>query len=327
MRRKIFDSGKAIRRATVGLVALAALVFPAPVAYAGAPSAEHGTSVIELPGATSAEGIAEGEGNTFFAGDLGKGDIFRGDVGKERARLFIDVPDGRAAAGMKADVRHDLLFVAGGATGQAYVYNTDTRKTVATYQLIHVTDQEPAFINDVALTPDGAWFTNSVRGELYFVPVDDDGDPGDVRTLALTGPAAGTPGAFNLNGIAAADGGKTLIVAHSANSALYTVDPETGASAAITGASAAITGAELPFVDGIVVKGDTLWAVQNMLNQISRVRLDRGLESFDVKDVITSRDFKVPTTAALFGDTLAVVNAKFGVPGASTFEVVLVDAS
>jgi sugar lactone lactonase YvrE len=318
MRRKIFDSGKAIRRAAVGLVALAALVFPAPVAYAGAPS-EHGTSVIELPGATSAEGIAEGEGNTFFAGDLAKGDIFRGDVGKERARLFIDVPDGRMAVGMKADVRHDLLFVAGGATGQAYVYSTDTRKTVATYQLIAVSDQEPAFINDVTLTREGAWFTNSLRGELYFVPVDDDGDPGDVRTLALTGPAAGTPGAFNLNGIAAVDGGKTLIVAHSANSALYTVDPETGASAAITGA-------ELPLVDGIVVKGNTLWAVQNMLNQISRVRLDRGLESFDVKDVITSRDFKVPTTAALFGDTLAVVNAKFGVTGASTFEVVLVDA-
>jgi hypothetical protein len=319
MRRNKFDSGKAIRRAAVGLVALAALVFPAPVAYAGAPSAEHGTSVIELPGATSAEGIAEGEGNTFFAGDLGKGDIFRGDVGKERARLFIDVPDGRAAVGMKADVRHDLLFVAGGATGQAYVYNTDTRKTVATYQLIAVSDQEPAFINDVTLTRDGAWFTNSLRGELYFVPVDDDGDLGDVRTLALTGPAADTPGAFNLNGIAAVNGGRTLIVAHSANSALYTVDPETGASAAITGA-------ELPLVDGIVVKGNTLWAVQNMLNQISRVRLDPGLESFDVKEVITSRDFNVPTTAALFGDTLAVVNAKFGVPGASTFEVVLVDA-
>ncbi|WP_427129280.1 hypothetical protein [Pseudarthrobacter sp. S9] len=319
MRRKFFDSGKAIRRAALGIVALAALIVPGPVAFAGSPSTDHRSSVIELPGASSAEGIAAGKGTTFFAGDLAKGDIFRGDIHKGKARLFIDVPDGRAAVGMKADVRHDLLFVAGGATGQAYVYDTGSRKTVATYQLTEVSAQHPAFINDVTLTRDGAWFTNSRKGELYFIPVNHDGHPGDVETLTLTGPAAATPGDFNLNGIAAADGGRTLIVAHSADGALYTVDPETGASAAITGVS-------VPFVDGILVKGNTLWAVQNQLNQISRVRLDPGLDSGDVKDVITSPEFQVPTTAALFDDTLAAVNAKFGVPGANKFEVVLVDA-
>jgi sugar lactone lactonase YvrE len=315
MRCKNVDSGKAIRRAAVGLVALAALFIPAPVASAGPPSTNADDKVIELPGASSAEGIAEGKGTTFFAGDLGKGDIFRGDIRRGTARLYIDVPDGRMAVGMKVDVQNDLLFVAGGATGQAYVYDTDSRKTVATYQLT----TEQAFINDVTVTSDGAWFTNSLKGELYFVPVDRHGKPGDFKTLTLTGPAAATPADFNLNGIAAVRGGRTLIVAHSANAALYTVDPESGGSAEITGAG-------LPYVDGIVVKGNTLWAVQNMLNQVSRVRLDSRLDSFEVKDVITSTDFQVPTTAALFGDTLAVVNAKFGVPGASKYEVVLVEA-
>ncbi len=319
MRCKNVESGKAVRRAAVGLVALAALFVPAPVAFAGPPSANGHDKVIELPGASSAEGIAEGNGTTFFAGDLAKGDIFRGDIRRGTARLYIDVPDGRMAVGMKVDVENSLLFVAGGATGQAYVYDTDTRKTVATYQLTEVSEQQPAFINDVAVTDDGAWFTNSLKGELYFVPVDRHGKPGDVKTLTLTGPAAATSGAFNLNGIAAVRGGRTLIVAHTANEALYTVDPESGASAEITGAS-------LPYVDGIVVNGNTLWAVQNMLNQVSRVRLDSRLESFEVKGVITSTDFQVPTTAALFGDTLALVNAKFGVPGASKYEVVLVDA-
>lgn len=315
MRCNNVDSGKAIRRAAVGLVALAALFLPAPVASAAPPSTHGNDKVIELPGASSAEGIAEGKGTTFFAGDLAKGDIFRGDIRRGTARLYIDVPDGRAAVGMKVDVQNDLLFVAGGATGQAYVYDTDSGKTVATYQLT----TEPAFINDVTVTSDGAWFTNSARGELYFVPVDRHGKPGDVKTLTLTGPAADTSSAFNLNGIAAVRGGRTLVVAHTGNSALYTVDPESGSSADITGAS-------LPFVDGIMVEGNTLWAVQNQLNQISRVRLDSRLDSFEVKDVITSPDFQVPTTAALFGDTLAVVNAKFGVPGASKYEVVLVDA-
>ena len=82
----------------------------------------------------------------------------------------------------------------------------------------------------------------------------------------------------------------------------------------------------MPNVDGIIVRGDTLWAVQNLSNQVSRIRLDRSLSSGEVQEVITSPHFDVPTTAALFGDTLALVNAKFTTPAATTFEVVLVNA-
>ena len=38
---------------------------------------------------------------------------------------------------MKVDRDNELLFVAGGATGQAYVYDLETKKTVAVYQLAH----------------------------------------------------------------------------------------------------------------------------------------------------------------------------------------------
>ncbi len=221
--------------------------------------------------------------------------------------------------GMKVDKRHNLLFVAGGPTGQAYVYDAGTGAAVADYQLAQPTADQPAFINDVAVTRAGAWFTNSVRGELYFIPVDGEGKTGQVRTLTLTGPAAETPGLFNLNGIAASSGGKTLIVAHSAKESVYTVDTRTGASSRIEGL-------DLPNVDGIVLRGRTLWAVQNRLNQISRIQLDRGLSAGTVKEIITSPDFQVPTTAALFGHRLAAVNAKFGVPDAKDFEVVVVPA-
>jgi hypothetical protein len=37
---------------------------------------------------------------------------------------FIDAPAGQQALGMKADVAHQLLFVARGFTGHAYVYDT-----------------------------------------------------------------------------------------------------------------------------------------------------------------------------------------------------------
>jgi sugar lactone lactonase YvrE len=293
------------------LVLLAALAAPA--------AAARPAQVIVLPGATSAEGIAAGRGATFYAGDLFAGDIFRGNLQRGTAERFIDAPAGRMAVGMAADVAHDLLFVAGGFTGQAYIYDTRSGATVASYQF---GDPQTSLINDVALTKDGAWFTDSLQAQLYFVPVSRAGVPGSTfRTLAVSGPAAATGGEVNLNGIQATANGKTLIVAHSTTAQLYTVDPATGASAAIAGVS-------VPNVDGIVLEAGRLWAVQNFSNQVSRIRLAPDLRSGVVEAVITSPLFQVPTTAARFGSRLAVVNAKFdtGIPPTATqFEVIVVD--
>ena len=303
----------ALGRAVAVLMAFLALSSAAP---AGAMPA--GT-IIVLPGAKSAEGIAAGRGSTFYAGDFVRGDIFRGDVRQGTAELFIDAPDGRQAAGMVADTAHGLLFVAGAATGQAYVYDTDTGPTIATYQFA---DPAHSIINDVTLTRRGAWFTDSLQGQLYFVPVSHAGVPGPFETLVLSGPAADTSGQFNLNGIRATQDGRTLIVAHTANGALYTVDPTTGASGAIAGVS-------VPNVDGIELQGNRLWAVRNFDNQIARVRLRSDLTSGVVQKIITSDAFEIPTTAARFGHRLAVVNAKFdtGVPPTATqFEVIIVNA-
>nr|WP_246223397.1 hypothetical protein [Pseudarthrobacter psychrotolerans] len=312
MARTTQNSGKVQRRTAIGFIALMALLAPALPASASPPD----DSVIVLKGATSAEGIAAGEGTTFYAGDLALGDIYRGDIHKDKARLFIDVSDfdsqPRAAVGMKADTRNNLLFVAGGGTGKAFVYNTESGEPVADFTLAS------GFINDVTLTRDGAWFTNSAAGELYFLPVGWHGKLGDVQTLTLQGPAAGLTGPFNLNGIAAADDGRVLIVAHTNGRALYTVDPETGESAKIKGV-------DVENVDGILVRGRTVWAVQNFSNQISRIRLAEDLSSGEVKEVITSPAFDVPTTIARFDDTLAAVNAQFNQP-ASPHEVVLVPA-
>jgi sugar lactone lactonase YvrE len=221
------------------------------------------------------------------------------------------------AVGMAFDHRHDLLFVAGGA-GQAYVYDTRLGAAVKSYVL---GDPATSFINDVTLTGNGAWFTDSLQPVLYFVPVSKAGELGAFQTLQLSGPAADVSGEFNLNGIAAANSGRTLIVAHSGNGALYTVDPETGASAAIAGIS-------VPNVDGIELSGRRLWAVQNFDNQITRILLNDDLTAGTVEKVITSDLFETPTGAARFGNRLAVVNAKFDTgfpPTASEYEVVLVD--
>jgi sugar lactone lactonase YvrE len=278
------------------------------------------SEVIVLPGASSAEGIAAGRGTTFYAGDLRQGDIFRGDLQRGTAELLINAPDGRMAMGMAADVAHDLLYVAGGRTGQAYVYDTRSGATVASYQL-----GEPpnSLVNDVALTNDGAWFTESRQARLYFVPVSQAGVPeATFRTLPVSGPAADiTVGKGNLNGIQATPNGQTLVVAHSVNEQLHTIDPATGASATIAGVS-------VPFVDGIALEAGRLWAVQNHSNQVSQIRLAPDLTSGAVEEVITSDLFQVPTAAARIGSRLAVVNSHMVTgfpPSADQYEVIVVD--
>jgi sugar lactone lactonase YvrE len=301
-------------RWTMPLLLLALLTVLAAPATAARPA-----PVIVLPGASSAEGIAAGRGAIFYAGDLFAGDIFRGDLQRGTAERFIDAPAGRQAVGMATDLEHELLFVAGGFTGQGYIYDTGTGATVASYQFAA---PATSLVNDVAVTKDGAWFTDSFQARLYFVPVSRAGVPGPTfRTLALSGPAAELSGEVNLNGIQATPNGKTLVVAHSVNAQLYTVDPATGASATIAGVS-------VPNVDGIVLEAGRLWAVQNFSNQISRIRLRPDLASGVVEAVITSPLFQIPTTAARFGSRLAVVNAKFDTgipPTADQYEVIVVD--
>lgn len=307
--------GNRLRRLAVPVLALAMVLGGTAPASAAADS--RAEVVIVLPGATSAEGIASGAGSTFYAGDLFGGDIFRGDVRRGTAQLFIDAPDGRMAVGMFADLRHHLLFVAGGFTGQAYVYDLRTGATVATYQLA---EANVGMINDVVVTRYGAWFTNAFEAKLYLVPVNHEGVPGPARTLNVTGPAGDASGEFNLNGIRATPDGRTLLVAHSAHGRIYLVDPRTGSSVAIAGV-------DVPGADGIELAGQRLWVVHN--GQVSRFRLGRDFGSGTLERVITSANFATPTTAALFGSRLGVVQAHFdtGLPPTSpTYEVVVVHA-
>src|SRR3954469_13530357 len=277
-------------------------------------SAHERSAVIALPGARSAESVAIGKGSTFYAGELFSGDIFKGDLRTGAVERFIHAPAGRLALGIKADVRHGLLFVAGGFTGQAYVYDLETGADLATFQL-------GAFINDVVLTEDAAWFTDSALPHLYRIPVH---PGGSARTLTVTGPAAdlsGAGGTPNLNGIAVAPDGKTLIVSHSSLGALFTVNPRTGASAIIGGVP-------VPFVDGIVFSGGRLYAAQIFLNQIAEIDLSGDLSGGTVERLITSPLFESPTSVARRGDRLAVVNSKIDTgfpPTAATYEVIVVE--
>ena len=215
---------------------------------------------------------------------------------------------GAAAIGLRYDGRTGLLFVAGGPTGFAYIYDGETGEKIAAIQLT----TGPRFINDVVITQDAAYFTNSQQPVLYRVPLENNGElPSSptVEEIPLTGDYVFTPGAFNANGIAATPNGDTLIIVNSVDGVLYNVDPETGVATRID-----LGGASVPNGDGILLQGKTLYVVQNRLNQIAVVELNSDLTEGEIVDTITDSDFRVPTTIARFGNSLYAVNARFGTP-------------
>lgn len=262
--------------------------------------------VIPLPDGFRPEGIAVGKGTTFYVGSIPTGAIYRGDLRTGDGALLVQ-PQGRAAIGLKYDDRTGYLFVAGGPTGFAFIYNGETGANVAAIQL--TTDQ--SFINDVVITKDAAYFTNSSQPFIYKVPLENNGELSTPLTsvaIPLSGDYQQVPG-FNANGIAAIPNGKTLIIVNSTVGALYQVDPETGIATEID-----LEGGNVQSGDGILLQGKTLYVVQNFLNQIAVVELSPDLGSGAIVEIITDSDFDVPTTIAKFGNSLYAVNARFSTP-------------
>ena len=286
----------------------------------GSTLAKSFPDVIPLPDGFQPEGIATGTGTTFYVGSIPTGAVYRGDLRTGEGEVLVQPQAGRAAIGLKYDDRSGLLFVAGGPTGYAYIYDGDTGANVAAIQLTTL----PSFINDVVITRDAAYFTNSFQPFIYRVPLENNGELPAVPTveeIPLGGEYQFTPGAFNANGIAATPNGKTLIIVNSTEGALYNVDPTTGVATRIDLGTAAV-----PSGDGILLQGKTLYVVQNRLNQIAVIELSADLTSGTITELITDSDFRVPTTIARFGNSLYAVNARFGTPPApdTEYEVVRV---
>jgi sugar lactone lactonase YvrE len=265
---------------------------------------------IPLPTGFQPEGIDIGNGHTFFVGSIPTGAVYRGDLRTGAGGILVPAQPGRAAIGV--DFADKRLFVAGGPTGRAWVYDARTGATLASYQLATGT---PTFVNDVIVTRDAAWFTESQGAVLYRVPIAPDGTLGsqaDVETVPLTGDFTLAPG-FNVNGIDATPRGDTLVIVQSNLGRLYTVDAATGAADLIE-----LVGGDVMLGDGILLDGKTLYVVQNRLNRVAVVRLRQDLSSGTITGHLTDPDLDVPTTIAEFGQALYAVNARFGVPDPAT---------
>src|SRR5688572_3609074 len=122
-------------RHVVTTVALATVL--AASTMSGAAAATF-PDTIPLPDGWLPEGIETGTGTTIYSGSRADGSIWKGDLRTGEGDILVDT-DGRVAVGLKVD--RGLLFVAGGATGDAYVYDAGTGEEVA---VLDLTD-DPSF--------------------------------------------------------------------------------------------------------------------------------------------------------------------------------------
>lgn len=294
-----------VKWVTVTMLSLA-LVLAAPGLAAAAPAAQTFPTIIDLPDGWQPEGIVAGYGTTLYAGSLATGAIYQADARTGAGSILVPA-QGRPAVGLDFDARTGYLYVAGGPSGMGSVYDTRTGMLVAAFQFAAA---GTTFVNDVVVTREAAYFTDSFRGVLYAVPLSPTGLPAGTFTEISLGPDfAAQAGAFKANGIVATPNGDTLIVVNSSTGTLYRVDPGSGSVDAID-----LGGATVARGDGLLLHGQTLYVVQNVFNQIAVVQLDPSFTSGVVVDYLTHPAFAVPTTITRIGAWLYAVNARFGTP-------------
>jgi sugar lactone lactonase YvrE len=306
---------KPLLRRTIWILGLLALLVPAgALADRGSGGGHRGGSqslpqTIALPNGWRPEGIAGGHGSSLFVGSIPTGAVWKASARTGQGAVLVPPRDGRAAIGLKVDKRNRLV-VAGGPTGKAFLYDARTGANVADFQLAPAGVE--TFVNDVAVTRRGAFFTDSVNQQLYVLPYGRRGglpDQDDVRTVPLTGEISYSEPGPNANGIVAVKGGRHLIVVQGNEGRLFVVNPRMGNTREID-----LGGADVTNGDGLLLFGRTLFVVQNLRNQIAVVRLSRNLGRGRIVRTITDLDFDVPTTLAFQKGALWTVNARFTTP-------------
>ena len=280
---------------------IAAITTIAALGVAVAAGAAPAPDRIDLPNGWQPEGVASGHGGELFVGSIPTGSVLRVDPRTGESAVAVPGSEGRAAIGLKVD-GDGRLFVAGGPTGKAFVYDAESGNELASFQLAPA--GEPTFVNDVTLTKGTAYFTDSARSVVYAVATDLSG----FQELPLQGFDL-QPG-NNLNGIVATGQKRQTLLSVQGNvGRLWRIDAKTGDAEQVD-----LGDADLINGDGLLLKGRTLYAVQNRSNQIAVLKLKKGFRRAEVVRTITNPDFDVPTTIARVGGSLWAVNARFGTP-------------
>ncbi|MEO3769824.1 superoxide dismutase [Micromonospora sp. B9E7] len=240
---------KLLASTTAGLAVLTVAV-PTPALAVG--SRPHTYVVSREPGVLP-EGIAVDRDGTLYVSSVGTGAVYRGHVRNRELRPFLPSgADGRTrAAGLDVD-RKGRLFVAGWDTGALFVHAPDG-------ELLARRTGPGAALNDVALTADAVYLTDSATGTVWRATLNGPEVGNLVRWLtAADFPVA--PGF--LNGIVVTDGGRIALVADQGSGQpgterLWRVDLVERTATAVE-----VVDGQMG-ADGLLLEGDRLYGVVN----------------------------------------------------------------
>lgn len=267
---------------------------------------------MDLPVGFQPEGVTIGKAPYAYLASLADGAIFAVNLRTGAGRLVSEGP-GTPSLGLKVD-RRGLLYVAGGPSGTARVVDSRSGANIS-----HPLTPNSSLINDVLLTRRAAWFTDSRQSQLYRLSRGR-GTP-TVTTLPLSGEWVQQAGT-NANGIATTPDRRALLVVQTATATLFRVNRRSGAATKVD-----LDGYALTHGDGLLVSGRTLYVVQNRLNQVAVIKLDRRGRAGRLVEVLASPEFDVPTTVAAYRGSLYMPNARFGTdsPGTADYWITRID--
>lgn len=284
----------------------------------------------ELPGdAVFPEGITEGPGSSFFVGSLGDGTIFRGDLATGSMSVWLG-PDGdgrTSIAGLDVD-RHGRLLACAIDTGELYAYDLSSAELVARQRFPVDGDAEPQ-PNDVVVSGDTAYVTDTRRSVVWRVPAGADGVGAPEVLADLSGPE--WPEGLYLNGIVASPDGSLLLVAAQGTGHLWRV-PTDGSKVEAVALDGYVFNA-----DGMLLAGDVVYGVTNrgeswddVTFAVSALRLAADWRSGVLLGELTDPGWSSPTTLAHVDGKLLVVCSQLkarrtGTPPRLPFEVIARD--
>lgn len=137
-------------------------------------------STIPLVTGSLPEGISAGPGSTFYAGARADGAVYVGNAKNGKLRTLVPGEEGEVAVGLLYDEATKRLWVAGGGTGDITAYDARSGRVLYTANL--GTDR---FLNDVAVTDDAVYVTDSTRAQVVVDTPDGALPTSPPRTLTL----------------------------------------------------------------------------------------------------------------------------------------------
>jgi hypothetical protein len=282
---------------------------------------------IALPDGFRPEGITS-SGRRLYVGSVAGNGIWVADVRTGEGEILVPrAPETLLSLrGLLVDRRSELLWAVGtetgiepvtGPVGVVHAYERADGSLVRRYEV-----SGAGFLNDLVITDDAVWVTDSAVNVLTRISLRRRGRPGDeVQSIPLSGdwPVL-EQGQFGANGIRELDR-DTLIVNNSTTGGLYAVNKETGVATLIP-----VTGATLTGGDGLELRGSRLFDVRgsgDAVVDVLKLRRRSGEWTAEWQYALTSTGLDVPSTATIVGNAVYAVNARFGVadPDAATYTV------